>query len=319
MKKNLIYLAILVILAILYFVLNSPNGKDNEKPKEVAKKLFLLKADEINTIEVNIENKKVICEKENGKWQITFPKRFAVDIKTINSFIKGFINIRASKSFTVKSINDFGLDKSKDFYKIKTKDLKEYLIIRGNKAPDGSSYYAKIDSSNKVYVLSQHDLGESGLSKSLKDFRDKDFLKLAENNIREVKSNNIYLIKDKDNWTVQNKDKPLDDSKIKEYINNISNVKAINFLDEKDKQKSISFNNKVLLLTIKTKAKLYKLLITEYNQKVYAKLDGDKVVYEVPSYIYSSLNKKEDFFFKKSLAKEKPNNNKKDFNTHDHK
>ncbi len=198
MKKDTLKLAvwggILVVLILGILVLNKSKDPKNTL-KQSTKKIFQVKAKDIVKIKLQKGPETIVCEKKDNQWLIIQPRKYDSDHKAIDRLSQLFIKLKPIKSLTDTNLSRFGLDKPKDSFSFWTQDKKQFTLYKGIKVPGESSYYAKTNLSKEIYTLPDRFIGPQGLGKSIHDLRDKDFLKLKENQLTSLQMKDFILVK----------------------------------------------------------------------------------------------------------------------------
>lgn len=362
-KRIALLSALLIILVLFLTIFDKPEKKEKDKKEKEAKALFIFDLKDINKIEIDEKNKKVIILKNNDKWKITKPIAYEANEMEINAYLNRFLRLKSSLALKNKKIDQFGFNKDNDTYTLYSN--KEYKIIKGDAAPDALSFYAMTNLNQDIVLLRKEDFEENGLSPKLKSLRNKDFLKITDKSLKSIMLNGLQLYKTEKSSSMlkalpegvnlnsinnasydavkkqiifngamteedkkklkalsDNKDyskaidKLFEESHKKKWvfsvnaneevdltatdilISDILNIKAVDFIDNKKEQSKIK--GETINLTIESSDKKQELTLIKTKDKLYAKLKGNSILFEVGNYLYESLSKKKaDLLVKK--------------------
>ncbi len=204
MKKDIVKLAlwgiVLVVLILGIMILNRSKDSDDTS-KKTAQKIFQLKGESIVKVKLQKVLGTIVCEKKDNQWQIIKPKKYASNHKAIDRLSQVFMKLESIKFLTDSNLSKFGLAKPKESFSFWIQDEKKYTLYKGNKVPGESSFYVRTNLSKEVYTLSDRFMGSQGLGKRLNDLRDKDFLKLKENQLTTIHMKDFILVKSDVNIT----------------------------------------------------------------------------------------------------------------------
>ncbi len=363
--KLVVWGSVLVVSILGILILNRSKDSKNTL-KQSAKKIFQVEGKNIIKIKLQKGPETIVCEKKDNQWRIVQPKKYDSNHKAIDRLSQIFIKLEPIKSLTDTNLSKFGLDKPTDSFSFWTQDEKQFTLYKGNKVPGEPSYYTKTNLSKEIYTLSDRFTGPQGLGQRLNGLRDKDFLKLKENQLTAIHMKDFILIKsdvsiekldklpegvsfkdklsgkirynekqlifkgkmskeEKDQLNELSKDKVYQEAVTKLFeasykdkwalksfpvgqtnlqltsklVNDILNIKAIDFVDDPNKQKEISFNRKGVKVTAYTPNSKIQLSMIEYDNKIYAKIKNKPQVYEITKSLFDSVNKGKSYYFKK--------------------
>lgn len=286
MKKNLVYLTIMILLIVIVALVDKSY---KTAPKEAAKNIFQIDTKTVNKVKIQNQNEKVFCQKIDDQWQIIEPKALSADEKVIQTILEQFSKVKGSDFFTDNSLDLYGLAKPVVSITLQANN-KTYTLYRGDKAPNGSNYYAKTNLDQQIFTVSQHEFEKTGLVKPLEDLRDKDFLQINEEELQIIYFNQITFFKRKNNWFLEPlpEDSKVDTAKTNMMANDLLNIKAIQFIEEEQEIKRILALPTKLPIYIKTRKRAIRLNIFQDNKKYFAQLEGDPTIYEISPFDHSS-------------------------------
>lgn len=179
------------------------------------------------------------AKKSNDEWFLQKPHDTLADQQTINELINGIRTAKADSKIAEKEVSnyeDFGLTTKAVTLTLKA-DTNELIVNYGNKNPDGSMGYARVNNSKDIALVESRLLNDA--LKSVFEYRDK---KLAAFNpaaiatfeISYPASNEVYMFKkDHDFWyTAGDQKKRANGEVIDEMLNKINSARASDVIDE---------------------------------------------------------------------------------------
>lgn len=308
--KPLIFIVVLLGLGgVAYW--DEWQTKKETKEKESKNKLLTIQPDQIvklgYTKADDGKNLQVQMAKEGSQWKILAPIEFPGDTEGVTRLLKTFEDLRFEKSIdaTPEKLKEFGLEQPKIVLALTDKDGKETTIRIGAKSPVGYSSYAKVDESNKVYLVNHYAFTAS--NKELFDFRDKS---LRWPNMDQVKAigyqhedDPIVALKriDKD-WLIEKPKKFKGDATaVREFLTFFENQRVVKFMDEPSAALKDALSGKR-----PGTRRLATLVLTSPDEKLtqYALLENGEDIYTtLPGYDgFVVLDKKIKDGLKKSMA-----------------
>ncbi len=324
MKKDLIKLGIagIILASLILTIILLPKSKtDKDSKKQLTeKKLFSIKKDDVVKVILNNSKKPIILVKnDKGVWNIDQPRKLDIDHDSFTMLLTQIINLKSNNDYSDDNLKKYGLDDPKISYEMVLKDGKKIIIFKGNQAPDGVSYYCKLNDDKRIYNIHQAFFSKTGVDKGVKELRDKDFLKLKEDDLTKIENKQFVLKKENKQWIVETMDKKETDfQKTLGYVNDLLNLKADDFIEDSEQIKKISFEGERKLdLTLNTTNQTINIILNKIKNKVYAKKVGEDRVFQVAEYTYNNLNKKTTDFKIDNTKKDKKIS-KDDHHLHNH-
>ena len=285
-KGTLGLLAVVVLLsAYTYFV--EYKGKENEKTTKEQQSVVLkdIKADQVNLVEINNLQQKIVLTRTPGGWEIVEPIKDSADSSEIESLIVQLLDEKslsiATEGNEIKWAN-FGFDKPVKSIMIKTTSNQQKTVEVSEQKNFENNSFLRIPGENRVLVVSPS--WSTNADKKVFDVRNKQIFRHQVSNVQQVQiknKNGVTIIENKDaKWiTSKQPDLPLDQNGIREMIAKINEIRSIEFVGEKDGVEAQKKNLKLGASAISLQVKL-----TEgtWNAQIYK--GKDSFVYaEVPS------------------------------------
>lgn len=304
-------MAMTVVLAVLlgwYFVYEKSLKKKQTESEEKTKQLVLLEKDQIQEL---ILQKKTSgdgkepwdtfrLKKAGTDWNLTEPLQDQADSSAVNSMLSTLTSTKQERVVdgTPKDLDAYGL--KTPFLKIAVKkdsNAAAEEIWIGSDTPVGYSTYAKTASQEPVYRISRG--LKTGFDKTLKDLRNKNIVSFGRFDIAEVEIQNLkenFTLKkgDKDEWQLTRENLPASSTEVNKTLNAIVELKAKEFASESDTTlKDFGLNPPAAKISVtqqkdKTRTGIW---VGKVKDKVYAKREDKKLVYEVDKDILEKVER----------------------------
>ncbi len=291
MKKSIIMVIILsVVLAAGAFVLLQLNKKEEQKELDdlPRMKIFNMEDESIaNKFELNYSNTTITVEMDSkGDWNIVDPVSMRADQMEAFANVKNFNTLIFDTIITNMADREaFGIDNPKEKYTI-WEGGKEHTIYVGNQTLDEMGYYVKYD--DEVFKL--EDIYIMALRKSIKDLRDKDFLKIDKASVVLVDIDGKILLRRMldDKITVNGRD-DIELAKSDVAFILFSKLEAIDFVETNARIRDYGFNNNSRKITLQLNDKSsISYYLSKVDVDVYAKMENDNTIYKVNSSLYNN-------------------------------
>lgn len=244
MKKNqwILLVVVVVVVGYAYFGIYKADQKE-EAAKEVASQMVSLEKDQLSEISIQSEGSHLLLKKTPEGWVLESPLQDKTDDQFIDNFVATLMAEKSKSTlFEGQEIHwaDFGLDKPKGSIKIKNNAGKELVFQVGSIQNFEGNSFVRVNDEKKVLIAGQEWNGR--LDRKALDFREKriirDFPEGA-NALTFKGAISVDLKKENDQWKLaQQKDWSLDVAKVDELLRNLKNLKARDYLSEKDVPKS---------------------------------------------------------------------------------
>lgn len=153
----------LIFVALLIFVVVYESGRE-VKEEEISLETFVvweLDKEELNKIVFNHNDEKLILTKQDdGSWtgkrkpkdENDKPEEFKVDQVKLDLVLDTLLKIEANDEIN-GDLKDFGLTEPKIKTVFFLKDGKKRELILGDKNPEGTSVYAKINGEDYIFLV----------------------------------------------------------------------------------------------------------------------------------------------------------------------
>lgn len=302
---------VLVALGVGIFISNKDEEKKSAKPPaDTSVKMVSLLEPNIKRIEIKKNEEDTVLERTGGnKWQITAPATYGADQEAVNGLAFSAATIAADRVIEEKAsdLAGYGLKNPSLEVDIGTKDGKTTKLLLGDDNPTGSTTYAMLAGDPRVFsVISSVKIG---LSKSVKDLRDKRLLTFDQDKVSrfelQAKKQDIEFGRDKNQWQIV-KPKPLraDGLQVEELLRKVKDAKMDLTLSEEDAKKAASaFATAAPVASVKVTdpSGTQELQIRKSKDDYYAKSSVVEGVYKVPAELGAGVDKSLDDFRNKKL------------------
>jgi hypothetical protein len=184
-RSSLLYLLVLLILGGYYYYFEVLGEQRKNEAKRQSQRIFHVKVNDINALEINSKDKHFVRLTKEGDWQVVAPIACEVDRATLEGLLNTLATLEAERKLSDLSqdLPRFGL--ADPALKITFSEGKESKgLAIGARNPTGESYYAKTNDSADVFLLPQ---GVRGiLNKGVDDLRRKDLLRFVPSEVQSV-------------------------------------------------------------------------------------------------------------------------------------
>lgn len=238
MKKNLILLVILALIAAVFFW-----DKEREAEKQVReekeKELLTLKKDEIHEIEIVKGENDFKAVKQGDRWNLVKPLESSGDKNAWDTIANNYSSGKRQRVIedNPESLAPFGLDKPAVQVSLAgVGGATKAEILLGAQTPTTGKYYAMVKGSSEVVTVMSSLY--SAVDKQLHDLRDKTILDMQAEDVQRVQiaqgDMNVSLDKrGTDQWVItQPIQARADETKIRDMVNRIRGGEIKNFVDE---------------------------------------------------------------------------------------
>jgi hypothetical protein len=169
-RKIIIFASALIVLIALLVVSSLIKGNGDSSSKDVTPVPSIPPVLSVNETDISIitiknnegtlEFSPATTKNESGttttEWLLTSPSGVKFSKSIIGSKVSNYTNITANVQVSAKTDNlaEYGLESPVATVIVKLKSGTENKVIYGNKAPDGSSYYAMLVGSSRILTVS---------------------------------------------------------------------------------------------------------------------------------------------------------------------
>lgn len=205
MRKTLILGLIAIALAAYVYFYEIKGGEQREKQKAIAEKIFHVKKDSINRIEIKSPQNHFLFVKDADGWQIEQPVQTGADESPVNTLLSGVANAKKVRTFSIKpdQRDKFGLGSRAIKIKVMQNDGGRDSLLIGDDTSVGPNIY--VSNQDTLVHLTARSL-KNNVTKSLFDWRDKKTIHFKKNEIRQFSLKNPFgsfmFEKDGDDWKI---------------------------------------------------------------------------------------------------------------------
>jgi Domain of unknown function (DUF4340) len=304
-KTLLIAVGILAVLggAVYYTKENPPPGDDAKT------KILAVDKDQVQELTVSRPGKDPITVErgEDGKWKFGAPLTIPADSNSVGYMAETAASLEADRVVEDKVADwkPYGLDEPSLTLEVKLKDGKTHRVLFGRETPTGSALFARLDEDPRLFTVES--FAKTGFDKQVFDLRDKKLLHAANDKIARIVvdtgGRSIEFGKSgESSWQIL-KPAPMraDNFTVGDLARAVENAEMTAVVQADDPSTpKIDFSKPLATVEAVDEAGAHKLTLAKEGDKYYARSSDLEGVYEVPSTLAESLNKKlEDFRNKK--------------------
>jgi hypothetical protein len=228
-KSTIIIFIIFLGFTGYYFLFEKKKTKVVEENKLL---VFNFNKDDFKTLELSdMSDGSGILLKKDKDWKIEKPVEMPASIKTVDGMISELAVLTADRDITEnkQQLKTYGLDVPK--YKVKfSLENETHTLFIGIKNPTEEFYFVKEDTRDNIYTVNISSV-DRFIRKNITDLRDKEFLRISEDEIRKIdidinNKGKLIVEKNKENkWMIQNaikKDLSKDIQNVFEELNSLT-------------------------------------------------------------------------------------------------
>lgn len=305
--RNAIILVVIVALLVgVYFAVDRFKAADNpagDEPEEIIK-LTDYTSDEVISLTLENPDGTFVIVKKDDSWILSSPANIKYDSTILSSTVINACSVTADKLVeeNAQDLSVYELDKAVTV-RLKTKDGNETVLKVGGMTPTGSGYYASLEGSGDVYVISSYTgvyliKDRNGLrSKSLFDFASDEITTLA----MERKGSNVFAsVKEEGsnfNWTMTEPIKgSVNASALSPMLETLAKTNIVEFIEDKPTDLAqYGLKDPAYAFDFTTRESgSYRLMLGDERTKdfeIYAMLDGGDEVFTIDSSDFTFLDK----------------------------
>jgi hypothetical protein len=200
-RRLLPILAVFLVLAAAYFLVEWHQGKQ-AREKEEAKKLFAVKEADIAAITLKRPSEEIRLVKEGKAWRLVQPLKEQADRVTLSSLVSALSRLRFTRDLgPEKDLTPFGLAQPTLVISFTAGD-KPHTLTVGKKTPGGQGYYVRRDQDPQVLIIPSS--SKESLDRRLSDLRNRSLFHFTVEQVKalRVKTPNIQVTLEKkgDRW-----------------------------------------------------------------------------------------------------------------------
>lgn len=287
-----------VVLLSLYTYFGEYQGKENEKTKQEQQSIVFkdFKADQVNAIEVADIAQTVRLERSSDGWKITEPISDSADNSVIEEWVKQLIEEK-TMSVAVEGADIqwkyFGFDQPVKSLTLKTTSNQQKTIqVSAKKNFEGNSFI-RIPGENKVMVAGPAWIDHS--EKKLFDVRNRNIFRHQISNVQAItiknKKSSIDIENKDARWVASKQPElALDQNGIREMITKTNEIKAIEFVGERETvvsaKKKLNLGNGTPTLSMHIKLSQGEWAAHFYqtaDKNVYAEIPELRLLVKIPN------------------------------------
>lgn len=295
-------LGVVVILSLYtYFI--EYKGKEDEKESKTKQAVIFkdFNPEQVSAVEINNLEQKIVLSRTSSGWEVTSPTKDAADTGEIENWVKQLTEEKTlSTAVEGKEIQwqNFGFDQPVRSIKLTTTSNKELVIeVSGKKNYEGNSFI-RVPGENKVLVAGPNWSDYAG--KKVFELRNKHIFRHQVSNVQHVQIKNklgVVEFESKEaKWiTAKQPDLLLDQNVVRETIAKINEIKAIEFVGEKDlvakAKKDLKLTASQVSVDIKLNEGTWSAFFFQTKDKsIYAEVPSAQLLVKIPNDYFDRLN-----------------------------
>lgn len=292
-----------VVLLSLYTYFGEYQGKEKESAAKVEKSMILkeIKQEQVTGIEINNLEQKIVLTRDTAGWLMASPVSDSADNEEIDALLKQLTEEK-SLSIAVEGTDIqwkyFGFDKPPKTISIKTSSNQSIVVEVSEKKNFEGNSFIRFPGQNQVLVASSS--WGSYVGKKAIELRNKRIFRHQISNVQRISIKNkksTTEIESKDaKWIGATRPEwSLDQNGVRELITKISEIKAMDFVSEKDEIANAKRNLKLGAVDLAIQAKLsdgdWSAQFYQTKDKtVYAEVAKTQVLVKVANDVFDRLS-----------------------------
>ncbi len=279
---------IAIILMALYFI---PMLIESKPSRTV----IISRKEDVKEIKIKKGDNLIRLLRRNGSWRIAAPEDWPADSEKVEALLNALKETVLENAITDNKsrYNEFGINGNGDYLEISTKNGQSRRFLLGKRGPRYSLIYIRPDDEATVYLVNAKFADRLPSGKYA--FRDRTILSLEPSTIEKVQwkygDESYSYIKREKEWVrvdTEGRETPLADDAIKDYLEDISSIRASGFLDNDRLPESADHVGKII---IKADEEIVLNLYEDKKKKEYYLLRGD-MPYRISKFLKDRLFKR---------------------------
>jgi len=303
--------ALLLGIALYYYLVDVPAEKKQIEEKERAGKILLFETDRVEEFILAKKDSTLhLKRKSPDDWELLKPVQAKADADTISSFLSSLKAARFSRVVedSPKDLSVYGLKDPSIKITLQLQEQGKKTLLIGDDHPMNKYLYVKRGDEKKVLLAGD---SREVLDKSLFDFRDKNLLRFRDEEVVGVKFQNdgksFELSKLKEQWKITDDEKTKADAgEVKRFLGLVRKFKVKKFLDENPESLApYGLDTPLAQLTLETgeEGQALTLLVGNKieNEGYYGKIKSASNIVLLGFQLVKTLSKKPVDFMSKTL------------------
>jgi hypothetical protein len=235
-RSTIIIFIIFIGFTGYYFLVEKKKTKVVEEKKIY---IFDYNKDDINTLEfTDMSDGSSIILKKDKDWKIEKPVEIQASKNTVEGIISELAVLSADRDITgnMQNLKKYSLDVPKFKIKFSIGNVSQVLFV-GIKNPTEDLYFVKVEGKDNIYTANVSSV-DKFIGKKIADLRDKDILKVTENEIQNIdldlKNKGKMSIKknNEGKWIINTADKKDLSSEIQNVIDELTSLSIEEFVEK---------------------------------------------------------------------------------------
>ena len=205
-KGTFALFGLLVVLGLWVYWTDIRGREERELAAEEATLAFPTDYENIRRIRVVYPDRSIEGVRNDGEWEFVFPPGLEADSSSWDVLASNVPRIEREETIASEptDLSAFGLDSPSIGVGIELEDGREEEILFGRENPGGTHYYAKLASSDEVFLAPSSWI--STVSKEVNDLRDKTVMSFDQDAIDRIDISggvNVSLILEGEQWALE--------------------------------------------------------------------------------------------------------------------
>ncbi len=243
-RKPLIYLALFLVLGLVYYFYEYKGGAERQKESDLDKKALAFSADSVSAFHVlrrdslGVDSLVLVHSPQTG-WRITWPLAADADSAAVARLIRSAADAAVDRVVedSAASLAPFGLDNPELILSLQVEGKPELRLALGAKNPTGSFIYAvNLDRPRRVLLLNSWT--RTDLDKHATDLRDRKALHFASEQVESLSlergASTLFSarLSDSGAWELNVPlAAPAESDSLKELLRAVEQTEALSFVD----------------------------------------------------------------------------------------
>lgn len=315
LRKAAVMAVVLLALGAYVYLVELPRDEENAAKK----KLFTFAKDTVSEVQLTYPERSLHLKKDAaGKWRVVQPIDTEADETTVTNLVNAIADAEISRILDEPAQDPalYGLNAPAVKLQVTLKDGKALpQILVGKDTPVGFSVYLQKEGETKLLLTPQ--AFRLGLTKEVKDIRDKTILSLQPGEVKKIEitgqDKDISLTKTETGWVLE---KPTngkaDDAQVQTFLTAVQNLKAVDFVEQpvlEAKEYGLAPPQLTLAFSTGTENAKKTLLVggektvDSQSKQRYLKREEQTTLFLAADWVFRDLDKSVDDFRDKTIAR----------------
>lgn len=184
-RHSIVYLVVLLLAGGYFYYFEVLKKREKEAAVQQAEKVFQLKSDAIQAMEIHARNRPPVTLSKEAHWKIAEPIPADVDDLVLEGVLETLVGLAKERTIaeTAEDLAPYGLLEPSVRVRFKTGDGWTDLLL-GDRNPLQDAYYARVEGRPQIFLVNEGS-GDS-LNKGLDDLRKKSLFAFKPEEVRKL-------------------------------------------------------------------------------------------------------------------------------------